>query len=209
MTTATIPQQKITPDDLQKMPDEAAYELVDGQLVERHTGAESSEIGVNIAFLLKAFLRNKPIARIFAADVGYQCFAWDPDKLRRPDVSAVRMDRLPGGQAPKGYIRVAPDLAVEVISPNDTADEIDEKVDEYLRAGVRLIWVVSPVTRTVRIRRPRSASAGPISILTNDETISGEDVLPDFLCSVRDFFEVPADQASGSQPNLTGTSGTA
>ena len=208
MTTATFPQQKITPDDLAKMPDEAAYELVDGQLVERHMGAESSEIAVNITIILGNFLRKNRVARLFAADTGYQCFPWDTDKIRRPDVSAVLMNRLPDGQAPKGYIHVAPDLAVEVISPNDTADLVDEKVDEYLRVGVRLIWVVSPVTRTVRIHRPRTASAGRISILTSDETISGEDVLPGFSCPVKDFFEIPAEGNQSLAPKPAGASGT-
>jgi len=189
MTTATIPQRQSTPEELLTMPDEAAYELVDGNLVERHMGTESSEIALKIAFLLQIFLQTRPLGRLFGSDAGYKCFPDDPKKIRRADVGFVRFERLPSGRAPKGYCTVAPDLAIEVISPNDTAEEVDEKINEYLLAGVRLIWIVSPSTRTVRIHRPRTAENGPISILSAEESISGEDVLPGFACPISKFFE--------------------
>ncbi len=123
----------VTPDDLLNMPDSVAYELVDGNLVERHMGAESSEIAARIIFLLGLFIRTARLGRIFGSDTSYQCFAEAPDKVRRADVGFVRLERLPNGRAPKGQCRVAPDLAVEVVSPNDTAEEVDEKVFEWLR----------------------------------------------------------------------------
>jgi Uma2 family endonuclease len=152
-------------------------------------GTESSEIALRIAFLLGLFLRDHRLGRLFGSDSSYQCFADAPKKVRRADVGFVRFNRLPGGKAPKGHCRVAPDLAVEVVSPNDTAEEVDEKVMEWLAAGVPLVWVVSPGIRNVRIHRPRTAALGPISMLAEEDAISGEDVLPGFSYQVREFFE--------------------
>ena len=179
----------VTPDDLMKMPDAVAYELVDGQLVERNVGAESSAVAAMIIALLVLFLRDHRLGKVFGSDASYRCFAKAPGKIRRADVGFVRHERLPGGEVPKGNLLMAPDLAVEVISPNDTSDEVDRKVLEWLDAGTRLVWVVSPATRTVRIHRPSTAAAGPISILSSGESISGEDVLPDFAAPAREFFE--------------------
>lgn len=105
--------------------------------------------------------------------------------------------RRPFGFAGCGAIRIggwksgeaAPDLAVEVVSPNDTAEEVDAKVMEWLNAGVPLVWVVSPGVRKVRVQRPRNAALGPISMLGEEDAISGEDVLPGFSCRVSEFFE--------------------
>ena len=178
----------VTPDDLLNMPDAVGYELVDGNLVERHMGAESSEIALRIAFLIGLFLREHRSGRLFGSDTSYQCFADAPNKVRRCDVGFVRLERLAGGRPPKGHILVSPDLAVEVVSPNDTADEVEEKVTEWLDAGVVLLWVVYPTTRTVRIHRPRS-SATRVSDLVETDTITGENVLPGFTCTVKEFFD--------------------
>jgi Uma2 family endonuclease len=85
-------------------------------------------------------------------------------------------------------VRIVPDLAVEVISPNDLASEIDEKVAEYLAAGVRLVWVVHPRLKSVRIHRPASAKLGPVSVVGGSDKINGEDVLEGFECEVAEFF---------------------
>jgi Uma2 family endonuclease len=185
---ATVSSISLAPEDLLKMPDEAAYELVNGNLVKRHMGTESSAIAMKIAFLVGLYLREHPIGITLGADTGYQCFPEAPDKVRRADFGFVRFDRLPNGRPYKGFCRVTPDLAAEVISPHDTVDELDEKIAEYLRAGFPLIWVVSPPTRSVKIHRPRTAAIGPISILGENDTITGEDVLPGFTCAVKEFF---------------------
>ncbi len=188
MSTITA-DATVTPEDLLQMPDSIQYELVDGQLVERHMGTESSEIALRIAFLITLFLRAHPLGRLFGSDASYQCFPDQPKKVRRADVGFIAFDRLPNGRAPKGHCRVAPDLAIEVISPNDTAEEIEAKIAEYLHAGVKLVWVVSPATRSVRIHRPRTAPAGSISLLIESDAITGEEVLPGFSCRVSEFFE--------------------
>lgn len=186
----------VTPEEFLRLPDSVGYELVNGQLVERHMGAESSEIAGRIVVLLGLFLRTHRIGRLFTSEASYQCFPDDPRKLRRPDVSFVRFDRLPNGAAPKGQIRVAPDLAIEVISPGDTAEKVEEKIGEYLGAGVPLVWVAYPGTRSVRVHRPRNSSNGAVSSLSQDDTITGENVLPGFSCGVREFFDDASDHGA-------------
>ena len=83
----------ITPEDLLWLPDSVQYELVDGHLVERHMGTESSEIALRIAILLGVFLRNNRLGRLFGSDTSYQCYADQPNKVRRADVGFIRFDR--------------------------------------------------------------------------------------------------------------------
>src|ERR1051326_2687620 len=154
-----------TPEDFLALPDSVAYELVDGNLVERHMGAESSAIAAAIIRILGTFVNARRLGHVLGSDCSYQCFPGDPDKLRRADVSFIAMGRLADERVPRRQIRISPDLAVEVLSPGDLADEVEEKVKEYLDAGVRLIWIISPLTHSVRIHRPKAASAGPIGEL--------------------------------------------
>ena len=95
--------------------------------------------------------------------------------------------RFPDEQLPPGHAHLAPDLAAEVVSPNDTYEEVDEKIEEYLRTGVRLVWVISPHNHTIRVYRANGSSH---SLRENDE-LDGEDVLPGFRCPVRDLFPRP------------------
>jgi Uma2 family endonuclease len=184
---APEPQPVITPDDLLKMPDGDRYELVDGHLVERAMGAQSSYIGGRLFRLIGDFCEQNQSGWALPADCGYQCFPDNPDRVRRPDVSFVAAGRLPGKHLPEGYFRVAPDLAAEVLSPNDLDYETDRKVEEYLRAGVRLVWVVNPETKTVLIYR----ADGSIDGLREPGELIGEDVLPGFRCRVGDLFVTP------------------
>jgi len=185
-TTVDPSKVEITPEKLLALPDAVNYELVNGQLVERKTGFESSEIAARIIILLGTFLRGKHLGKLAGADGSYQCFPDKPRKVRTPDVSFIRAGRLADGLSPQGHCPIPPDLAVEVISPKDLADDIDEKIVEYLRVGVPLIWIVSPTARNVRVLR--SASQGGGVILTAADTIAGEDINPGFSCTVSEFF---------------------
>jgi Uma2 family endonuclease len=184
MAIATENKATYTPEDLLAMPDGENYELVDGQLVERKMGAESSWIGGNLYFALRSHCKDPGVGWVWPADNGYQCFPHAPRLVRRPDVSFIRAGRLPGGQLPKGYVRIPPDLAVEVVSPKDLAYEIEERVDDYLRAGVPLIWVIYPNLETVFIRR----SNGTLTQLRQNDELTGEDVIPGFCCRVGSLF---------------------
>jgi Uma2 family endonuclease len=173
-----------TPEDLLAMPDEKNYELVDGRLVERSMGTLSSWVAGRILLQLDVHAEEHQLGWAFPADNGYQCFPDAPRKVRKPDVSFVRPERLPANASSQGYMTIAPDLAVEVLSPNDLAWDIDRKVVEYLGAGVPLVWVVHPEIRAVRVHR----RGGPVSWLGEEDEMSGDDILPGFSCRVRAIF---------------------
>ena len=175
---------RYTPDDLLAMPDGAAYELVNGQLMERNVGALSSLVEAFVCERLLVYVRACDAGLVWPSSMGYQIFPSSPEKVRKPDVSFIGKDKLSNDVMESGFIKVAPDLAVEVLSPNDLAYEVDRKVAEYFSAGVRLIWIVNPETRTVTIYRPD----GTGSKLNEKDTLEGEVVLPGFHCQVRDFF---------------------
>jgi len=104
------------------------------------------------------------------------------DTVRGPDVAFVAKARAPQG-LPEDYVPFAPDLAVEVISPNDLVYEVEEKVDEYLRAGTRLVWVISPRSKTVIVHTKEGVTAYDVN-----GTLDGGDVLPDFKLPVTAIF---------------------
>jgi Uma2 family endonuclease len=108
----------------------------------------------------------------------------DPDVVLMPDVSFVRADRLPQHEAREGVMPLAPDLAVEILSPSNRAREMAQKVELYQRAGVRLVWMVQPRRRAVTVY-PLGAEQ---HTLDETETLDGGDVLPGFQMSVADLF---------------------
>jgi len=188
MSTAIATEVRYTPEDLLAMPDGKSYELVDGQLVERNMGAESSQVGGKLYSRLDRFCEEQNPGLVWPADNGYQCFPHDRDLVRRPDVSFVRSGRLPGDVAPKGWVKIPPDLAVEVISPNDRVYDLDAKLADYRKVRVPLVWVINPESRTATVHR----ADGSIRILFEDDELSGEDVLPEFRCRLRDILPQPA-----------------
>jgi Uma2 family endonuclease len=177
----------LTADDLEAMPDSKSFELVDGELVERAMGNEADWIAGEIFGRLREVCRVNRLGLVFGSEAGYRCFTDDPNRVRRPDVSFVRAGRLPGDRPPKGYDTSPPDLAVEVLSPNDLASEVEKKVDDYLLAGVRLIWIVDPETRKVRVHR----ADGSITGLSDRDELSGEEIVPGFRTPVAELFPPP------------------
>jgi len=182
----STPQTAIryTPEDLLSMEGGHRYDLVNGQLVERHMGAESSRIAQLINQRIGLFADSQQRGLVWGPDCGYQIFTDDPNKVRYPDGSFITRGRLPDDLPPRGHMRIPADLMIEVVSPHDLAWEVDHKVDEFLRAGVRLIWVLYPDTRTVLVYRPGSA----VTRLSNADELSGEDVLPGFTCRINELF---------------------
>src|SRR5947207_15941173 len=147
-------ERRYTPEDLLTLPDADSYELVDGHLVERNMGGKASWIGGRLAHFLATFCDAHGHGLVFPADASYQCFRDAPAKVRKPDVSFIRRERMSPDRIPQGHLSLAPDLAVEVISPNDSYYEVEAKIREYLGAGVRLVWVINPDSRLVRVHRP-------------------------------------------------------
>lgn len=182
MTVVELAPPRIAYDDFAKTPQYETHELVHGVPQERHVGFKSDLIATKVVVALDRFCSATGVAfAVREANCRYD--PDDPDHYRRPDGLVVRADRLPGG-VPDGDLRLAPDLAVEVLSPNDVAVEVERKVDEYLHFGVRLVWIVVPETRTVRVHR----ADGTVSLLRHGDTIGGEGVLEGFSCPVAEFF---------------------
>jgi Uma2 family endonuclease len=186
MATA-VTDTRYTPEDLLALPDAGRYELIDGQLVERNMGAKSSYVAARLLRLLGLATDTQALGLLFGSDCGYQIFADDPSRVRYADGSFIRRGRLSGDTPPEGHCRIPPDLAIEAVSPNDLARAIEEKVEQWLAAGVRLVWVLYPDTHRLHVHR----YDGTVSKLRSDadDVLSGEDVVPGFQCRVAEIFQ--------------------
>ncbi len=181
-------QREYTPEDLLTMPGGENFELIDGRLVERHMGFLAGWVAGELIRVLGNHCRQYHLGWVLpGGDAGYQGFPGSPRSVRKPDVSFVRYGRFADDQLPAGFARIVPDLIAEVVSPNDAYEEVDQKIEEYLRAGVRLVWVIGPQNHTIRAYRVNGSS---YSLRENDE-LDGEDVVPGFRCPVRDLFPQP------------------
>jgi Uma2 family endonuclease len=171
---------------------EKGFELVDGEPVEKKMGGESSFVGGRLLHLIGCHLDVQPLGWALPGDTGYRCFPNRPKFVRKPDVSFIRFGRLAGERIPTGDITIQPDLAVEVVSPNDLYDEVDRKISEYLDVGVRLVWVINPPSQTVHTYRPD----GTARRLRATDTLDGADVLPGFQVAVSELFRTPTPPVS-------------
>jgi len=181
---STVEAPTYMPEDLLTMPDGDRYELVDGQLVEIDMGGQSSWVGGEAFGLLREYAQRHG-GWAFPDATSYQCFPFDPARVRRPDASYVAAGRFANDEIPAGHIPIPPDLAVEVVSPNDLYYDVEGKVNEYLQAGVRMVWLLNPGNRTVRVFREsieHSTQLGP------DDELTGGEVLPGFRCPVGSLF---------------------
>jgi len=177
-----------TPDELIRARDEGGVEFVNGQLVEKPVSIESTRVAGNIFYALKDYARKTGLIESFDSSLGYQCFPERPTHFRKPDVSAIRRERLAGLDPDSGTVPIPPDLAVEVLSPTDFAYDVALKLEEYLANGFKLVWVVHPNTKTVVIHR----ADGSVAKLHEQDDITGESLLPGFTCKVAEFFVPPA-----------------
>ncbi len=166
-------------------PEGVKTELVRGEVrVSPPPGGPHGFAGSNLVALLAAHVNPRRLGKVLGDGVGYELLQL-PRTVRVPDASFVRADRLPANGIGPGLLKFAPDLAIEVLSPSETASELDEKMDDYLRSGTTLMWVVDPVRRTVMV----IASYAAVVLLHDEDTLSGGRVLPDFSCNVAEIFE--------------------
>jgi Uma2 family endonuclease len=158
------------------------FELVDGVLVEKGMGYDESKIAMLLAVYLGNFILQHDLGDILGADGIMRLF---PGAVRIPDVAFISWDRVPQSGRKRGEIPdIAPDLVVEVLSKSNRRREMERKLDEYFRAGVRLVWYVDPKRRTVRVYSARNEFA----TLTADDELDGGEVLPGFRLSIADWF---------------------
>ena len=185
---AATAERPRTLEDLLERDDGPLYELVDGHLEALEVGTWSSYVAGVILRLLNEHCTKHRLGWVLPADTIYAINPVDPDRSRRPDVSFLRFDRLTVEEAQtQAVLRIPPDLAVEVLSQNDTAWKAGPKVREYLTAGVRCVWLVNPADRTVSVYWPDR----PGLILRDTDDLAVEDLLPGFSVRVGVFFEPP------------------
>jgi len=162
-------------------------ELSEGRLIVMSpAGWQHGDLTLWLGRLVGNFVDENSLGMTTAAETGYILFKNpDPkgkDTVRAPDVGFIAVERVPGKRKhlPKGYVPFAPDLAIEVVSPNDTPDEIVEKVAEYLKYGTRLIWVFYPDSEAIKVHAPKQET----QTLRAGDTLEGGDVLPGFSLPV-------------------------
>ena len=181
------------PESIQKIPapdtmtleeflenDLEGYEYVKGELVPMSPPSmEHGEISVNIILPLGLYVRENQLGRLYTAETTFHL----GDRLVKPDVAFVLTERLPEDRR-KGS-PIPPDLAVEIVSPTDKQYDVTEKALAYLKAGTRLVWVIEPVAKTVMVYR----SETDFTLLTREDTLTGEDVVKGLACPVVQLFE--------------------
>jgi Uma2 family endonuclease len=164
------------------LPDKRA-ELVRGRLVVREPpGYRHGVVAFAIATRIGAFVEANDLGVVVAAETGFKLFS-NPDTVRAADAAFLSRHRAPY-PPPVGYLELAPDLAVEVVSPSDRAGEVQAKVSDWLTAGSRLVWVIDPGRKRAVVYR----EDGTVDLLANQDALSGEDVLPGFSCSLDDVW---------------------
>lgn len=176
---------RMSADDLIRLPrGKALHELVNGHL--RTSPLNTFDHGCITSHLLmhlRSFAKSHDLGCVVGPNTGY-LLSRDPDTVRAPDISFVRKSRLPAHPTMK-YFPGAPDLAVEVLSPSDTVDEIEEKLSDYFAAGTQTVWIVKPRTKTIDIW-----TAGKLShSLAPTDLLTLPDLLPGFERRVSELFE--------------------
>ena len=158
-------------------------ELVKGEIVEMApVGGYHGDTQRKLAMLMGMHVDRGGYGAL-VVELGFRLAA-DPDTVRAPDVSFISAEQLRTTPLSAGFYPGSPAIAAEVVSPGDTATQLDAKVQDYLHAGTRLVWVVNPGTRSVVVYSPD----GQIRILGADDVLTGGAVLPDFQIHVSDLF---------------------
>jgi Uma2 family endonuclease len=182
MSTTT---QTMTADELLFLPkDGMRYELVRGELKQMApAGFEHGIVIAKLTWRLGQHVETHQLGVVCGAETGFKISS-NPDTVRAPDIAFVSRERLAEIGITKKFWAGAPNLAVEVLSPGDTVDEVGEKVEDWLAAGTKAVWIVSSKLRNVTVYR----SLADVVTLTEKDELSGHDVVPDFRCKVAKIF---------------------
>jgi Uma2 family endonuclease len=177
----------LTAEDLEKIQDNAhRYELVEGRLLVREpAGYAHGRVSTELIVRLHRHVSTHNLGHVLATDTGF-ILRRGPDTVRAPDASFVSRERIPRPE-PRCFAALAPDLAVEILSPSNRPAEIEARVRDLFRAGTRLVWILKPGTETASVRRP---GRDPLE-LSPDDYLDGEDVIPGFRCPLNEIFRDP------------------
>lgn len=156
-------------------------ELIRGQVVVREPpGTWHGKVSGGLTGMLDAYVRRNRLGVVLGQDTGFKLES-DPDTVRAPDVAFLAAERVKDVPR-RGYAALAPDLAVEVLSPSDTQSEVLGKVADWLRAGTRLVWVLDPERESARVYRPD----GSVTTVGHEDVLDGEGVIPGLLLPLED-----------------------
>lgn len=159
-------------------------ELIEGELrTMPPTFEDHGEVTMRLSVILGQYVLAQRLGKLYAAETGF-LIARSPDTVRAPDIAFIQQARLSSPRSAPRWVPVIPDLVVEVVSSGDRPAEVGAKVEMWLTAGVRLVWVVAPEERTIEVH---SAESAPI-ILTENDTLEGADVVPGFSTPVAEIF---------------------
>jgi len=175
----------VTAEELERFPsDDRRYELVEGRVVRMSpVGYQHGRTVARVLFLFGQHLEGRNLG-VVVTEVGFK-LASNPDTVRAPDVAFIRQDRIPSSD-PRGFLTGPPDLAVEMLSPDDRPAEIEAKVDEYFARGVALVLVIDAGLKTVTVFR---SPVSPVTLRDGDDLLDLNDVVPGFSCQVHEIFE--------------------
>ena len=164
--------------------DENHYEIVKGELIMMvPASARHGKFASRLVHALASCIGEHGLGQVYTAEPGFQLQA-EPLTIRAPDVAFVQRERIPPEGEPEGFWAIAPDLVVEIVSPSETAQEVHEKVADYLRAGTRLLWLVYPASQAVmEYRSPMEARQ-----LTVEDDLDGDEVVPGFRYPLKQLF---------------------
>lgn len=176
----------LTAAQLLELPSDAyRYDLIRGALIKMNpAGGRHGRLSARMAKFLGIHVGDGRLGDVFGAETGF-LLARDPDVVLAPDAAYVRADRMPPDEEQDGFLAVAPDLVVEVVSPSDRSQVVSDKVMEYLEAGVGLVWLIEPRRKTLTAYTPDRTAR----VLTADQTLDGGSVLPDFRLPLKDLFD--------------------
>ena len=182
---ANVIPARITLEEFAKLPPEGARHEVDAGVLITLLPAKSLHtlIALTVLEALQLYLRQFSVARALP-ETGY-ILAQDPLTIRQPDVSILRKDRIAATDA-DGYFQGAPDLAVEIVTPPDSARDLEIKAKQYLQAGAQQVWVLYPKARSIHV----FSGASPVQILDDSQTLEGGELLPGFSVKVVDLFTI-------------------
>ncbi|HYG76204.1 MAG TPA: Uma2 family endonuclease [Planctomycetota bacterium] len=176
--------KKWTEAELMALPkDGHKYELVNGELEMSPAGTFGhGDVIMHLSIVLGSWVRKNKLGELFDGQSG---FWMKSGNLRSPDISFIGRERIGQLDKSQGFLSTAPELAIEVLSPNDTNKLIAEKMEDYFASGCRLAWVVNPLNKTVAIYHAPT----PDRLLRGDDRLEGEDVVPGFSIAVHEIFE--------------------
>ena len=175
----------MTAEELLRLPrGQFRYELINGELKRMSpTGHEHGRITLRLTVPLAQHVKANRLGEVYAAETGFR-LRTHPDTVRSPDIAFICQQRVDKVGASPGYWPGAPDLAVEVLSPDERTPQVTSKVSEWLTAGATQVWFVSPKLRTITVHR----SLTDVTVLSEKDTLEGEDLLPNFRLAVAEVF---------------------